>query len=60
MVKIGHHPDSTTRVNKVLTDGWELLAVNPLGEGLVYTLGRRAPKKDPTEGFKLGDHVLKP
>lgn len=31
-------------VNRALTQGWELLAVNALGEGLVYTIGRRAPE----------------
>ncbi|MGY2413408.1 hypothetical protein [Pseudomonas pergaminensis] len=49
--------DNPAAVNRALTKGWELLAVNALGEGLVYTIGRRAEKKDPLEGFALGEHT---
>ncbi|MNC79860.1 hypothetical protein D3C75_1324600 [compost metagenome] len=52
--------DNPADVNKKLTQGWELLAVNPAADGLVYTIGRRAEKKDPLAGFALGEHAKQP
>ncbi|MGE8349002.1 MAG: hypothetical protein ACN6P5_00460 [Pseudomonas protegens] len=49
--------ESPADVNKKLSQGWELLAVNPSNDGLIYTLGRRAEKKDPLEGVNLGGLV---
>ncbi|MBF6028929.1 hypothetical protein ICY20_14385 [Pseudomonas sp. P115] len=46
-------------VNRALQTGWELLSVNALGEGLVYTIGRRAPKAAAPEGEYV-DGIWKP
>lgn len=39
--------DTPGEVNEALQKGWELLAVNPLGDTMLYTLGRRAKKEAP-------------
>ncbi|KAB0517572.1 hypothetical protein [Pseudomonas extremorientalis] len=41
--------DTTAEVNQQLTQGWELLAITPSNDGLVYTIGRRATKKTSSE-----------
>ncbi|WP_039011062.1 hypothetical protein [Pseudomonas brassicacearum] len=45
--------DSPVDVNKKLTEGWELLAVNPSNDGLIYTIGRRAKSQAPVVGRQL-------
>ena len=45
--------DSTTGVNNVLSNDWELLAVNTLEEGLVYTVGRRSTLNWPNDSGHL-------
>ena len=39
--------DTPGEVNEALRKGWELLAVNSMGDGMLYTLGRRAKKEAP-------------
>jgi len=49
--------DNTVEVNKMLDQGWELLAITPNEAAPIYTVGRRAQKKAPMEGFVLGEHA---
>ncbi|WP_055129208.1 hypothetical protein [Pseudomonas mediterranea] len=49
--------DSEVTVNQFLDSkkGWELLAINVVDHALMYTMGRRAEKKDPLAGLTAGD-----
>lgn len=47
--------DTTAEVNQQFTQGWELLAITPSNDGLVYTIGRRATKKQAQKSCAIQD-----